>query len=895
MKKQFLLGLMAMTLPLTMWAQASLTLKVTPTDVTYAGDNTKSGIVVTTSDGKTELKEGTDYIVAYTRNDVPVQRVHDAGTYTGVITMMPESKYWNYTVPADADTKFTVNKLKVKGGVELNKTVQVQYTGQEITGEEEVSKGITVLSALVSGLPNVVPAKDRDNFLAGLKVVGFENKAIGPDVKYGETGELDGYGVQVIDNGNTDWSSNYIYEPASAGEYVALTIIPRELTVTFDAVTYDGTVKDVTTWTNANAKAITGLINQETTSLTFKLKSAGTGNTQPTVVRNADTYTLSVTSSNPNYSVKDATYKITKADLSIKKLSGNLAVTYPNAVPADLNKYFAYETLLGTDSKVDSRPSVADSVNVKTLLKLLMNIEGEATYGDEGYDVYPYVNGEKAVTKETKNGTVSYKDAGKLENYEIKYEMQQFYAWKKQLKNDGQFEFIWNDSVDMTYQGHDFVIPENIVKVVYKAAQDTLEYGKDYVVKQARKAETLARNAGEAFRIKIVSLPSSTCVKDSVEFEGAPYFTIVKAPLKIELADENTLMKVYDGENSGDLSEYFKFTTLLDEDATEEGLPAEGWLTLEAKHAGEKDKDTQWMVHLWTAEGMVASAELGSDDPEQGLKNYIVEYDYPKYTILASDFVLYGDDYENLKKENEEAEIVTNTAKLEKYAGLEVGEVTIKHVRSLKNAGFQFERYYSLALPFDVTPREISNAFGYAVVNIPNTNNTDENTLAFKLALQTIPANTMMLFRVDDVDGLIKPDSLDLVFTNKTIAKDLLPNSAYASDGGGHNFCVTYEAKELTEDNQYYWSPSTKNVGYVPAGGLLVNAFNGYFEFDQANNGVRILFEETDGSTTAINTITTEAVNNNGEGWYSIDGVKLNAQPTQKGVYINNGKKVVVK
>ena len=30
-------------------------------------------------------------------------------------------------------------------------------------------------------------------------------------------------------------------------------------------------------------------------------------------------------------------------------------------------------------------------------------------------------------------------------------------------------------------------------------------------------------------------------------------------------------------------------------------------------------------------------------------------------------------------------------------------------------------------------------------------------------------------------------------------------------------------------------------------------------------------------------------------GYYTIDGVKLNAKPTQKGIYIVNGKKVVIK
>ena len=31
------------------------------------------------------------------------------------------------------------------------------------------------------------------------------------------------------------------------------------------------------------------------------------------------------------------------------------------------------------------------------------------------------------------------------------------------------------------------------------------------------------------------------------------------------------------------------------------------------------------------------------------------------------------------------------------------------------------------------------------------------------------------------------------------------------------------------------------------------------------------------------------------DGWYTLNGVKLQGAPTEKGIYINNGKKVVVK
>jgi len=45
--------------------------------------------------------------------------------------------------------------------------------------------------------------------------------------------------------------------------------------------------------------------------------------------------------------------------------------------------------------------------------------------------------------------------------------------------------------------------------------------------------------------------------------------------------------------------------------------------------------------------------------------------------------------------------------------------------------------------------------------------------------------------------------------------------------------------------------------------------------------------------STAIETV--EKVATDKDVWYNINGVKLSDKPTQKGVYIKNGKKVVVK
>ena len=57
---------------------------------------------------------------------------------------------------------------------------------------------------------------------------------------------------------------------------------------------------------------------------------------------------------------------------------------------------------------------------------------------------------------------------------------------------------------------------------------------------------------------------------------------------------------------------------------------------------------------------------------------------------------------------------------------------------------------------------------------------------------------------------------------------------------------------------------------------------------------ISVVLVNTDGSTTKIGTITPSYTNEEGL-WYSLSGLQLNGKPTKKGLYIHNGKKVVVK
>ena len=60
---------------------------------------------------------------------------------------------------------------------------------------------------------------------------------------------------------------------------------------------------------------------------------------------------------------------------------------------------------------------------------------------------------------------------------------------------------------------------------------------------------------------------------------------------------------------------------------------------------------------------------------------------------------------------------------------------------------------------------------------------------------------------------------------------------------------------------------------------------------------IKVRLIGADGTVTAIGTLHTRTgeVNFDSEAWYTLDGKRLAGQPTQKGIYVNNGKKVVIK
>ena len=87
-------------------------------------------------------------------------------------------------------------------------------------------------------------------------------------------------------------------------------------------------------------------------------------------------------------------------------------------------------------------------------------------------------------------------------------------------------------------------------------------------------------------------------------------------------------------------------------------------------------------------------------------------------------------------------------------------------------------------------------------------------------------------------------------------------------------------------------------LGYVTtdrtiANGKALGAFHAYFYIPGSTQAREFVLNTDDESTTGIVDNKRETITNNH--WYSLDGRKLQGKPTQKGLYIVNGKVRVIK
>jgi len=153
---------------------------------------------------------------------------------------------------------------------------------------------------------------------------------------------------------------------------------------------------------------------------------------------------------------------------------------------------------------------------------------------------------------------------------------------------------------------------------------------------------------------------------------------------------------------------------------------------------------------------------------------------------------------------------------------------------------------------------------------------------------------------VSDTKALpkISDDIINPTFNGVTIVSADPDLSAVAFTGG--KFVGTYNPFVLNSDyrSKILLLSSGNKLGYAKTDRTL-NSFRAYFEI---NDGASVRSFELDfgdegDETTGIIDIEhgTRNMEHSADTWYTIDGRRLSGQPSRSGIYVNNGRKVVIK
>ena len=213
----------------------------------------------------------------------------------------------------------------------------------------------------------------------------------------------------------------------------------------------------------------------------------------------------------------------------------------------------------------------------------------------------------------------------------------------------------------------------------------------------------------------------------------------------------------------------------------------------------------------------------------------------------------------------------------------------------------------TLCLPFDI-PRGYDPALLYNASAVKMLDSSDFESSTGTLTLNfadrgEIPAGTPFLVKweneLDDSGKPVLGDITDPYFQYVTIPESV---TAGKTSTDYVDFVGTFSPVDLEGNDRKVLFMGSSNTLYYPSKNLSVNACRAYFKLNgitagdlEANGAKAFVLNFGDEETTSINEALGVKREESAAAWYSIDGRKLNGQPSQKGLYIHNGKKFVVK
>ena len=237
------------------------------------------------------------------------------------------------------------------------------------------------------------------------------------------------------------------------------------------------------------------------------------------------------------------------------------------------------------------------------------------------------------------------------------------------------------------------------------------------------------------------------------------------------------------------------------------------------------------------------------------------------------------------------ADATSNATAIGKLNGVSDIDITLQGRTLTKNG-----EWNTLCLPFDVT---IAGSIldGATIKKLSTSSNLTAGvlTLNFENETTTLHAGTPYIIKWASGDNIVNP-----VFNGVTISS----TTPTAVNFTGGSFVGQYSLFEIVESgatgdnqgnlNEIIMLGANSTLGYSKNARTL-RSFRAHFEVP-ANGGVgaRAFVLNFDEEASAVFDLNNkEEITNNK--WYSLDGRRLNGKPTVKGLYIHNGRKVLVR
>ena len=198
----------------------------------------------------------------------------------------------------------------------------------------------------------------------------------------------------------------------------------------------------------------------------------------------------------------------------------------------------------------------------------------------------------------------------------------------------------------------------------------------------------------------------------------------------------------------------------------------------------------------------------------------------------------------------------------------------------------------TFASPFAIAAGNMTKYFGAgAKVRQLNTTEVDGTvlTLNFTDASEIVAGQPYLVKPAANVD--FSADGKEFAGVNLTAATATETPTTYV------NFVPTLGKTAVTGDVNDILILNTSGTLVHPTATGDMKGFRGYFVMHEetANLARAFVINFGEGETTGIQPIRMENGTTPAEGTYDLSGRRIQGQPTQKGVYIQNGKKVVIK